>query len=94
MYQGNLFFLHPTAAGIIFVLFNAILIFGAHTQNSTALLVWMVLGGIEAAVYIIYIILLIISIVGLGASGGQFGSIIGALVAAIIIYAIIGEPKF
>merc|ERR1712243_202457 len=76
-------------AGIIFALIDAILIFGAHTQNSTALLVWMILGGIEAAVYIIYVILLIISLVTLGAAGGQYGAIIGAFVAALIVYAIL-----
>ena len=70
------------------------MIFGAHTQNSTALLVWMILGGIEAAVYIIYAILLIFHLVNFGAYVGQFGAGISdghlaVVVAAIIIYVIL-----
>merc|ERR1711976_1040143 len=77
--------------GIIFALINAILIFGAHTQNSTALLVWMILGGIEAAVYAVYVVLLIIGIVNLGDHeyADQFGGVIGVLAATLIIYAIL-----
>merc|ERR1711976_229797 len=76
-------------AGIIFALINAILIFGAHTRNSTALLVWMILGGIEAAVYAVYVVLHIISIVYLAEHeyADQFGGAIGALVVVLIIYA-------
>ena len=83
------FFLYPTVGGLIFAVVNAVLIFGAHTSNSTAILVWMVLGGIEAAVDIIYIILLIVAAVSLGAYAGQFGTAIGVIVAMIIIYAIL-----
>merc|ERR1712142_743031 len=64
------------ATGLIFAVVNGVLIFGAHTSNSTAILVWMVLGGIEAAVYIIYIIILIMGAVALGAHAGQFGAVI------------------
>ena len=83
------FFLYPIAAGLIFAVINAVLIFGAHTSNSTAILVWMVLGGIEAAIYIIFIIIVIVNLVSIGAYAGQFGSVIGILVATIIIYAIL-----
>jgi hypothetical protein len=77
------------ATGLIFAVINGVLIFGAHTSNSTAILVWMVLGGIEAVVYCIYIILLIMTAVTLGAHAGQFGSLIGLIVAHIIIDAIL-----
>jgi len=76
-------------AGLIFVVINAVLIYGAHTSNSTAILVWMVLGGIQAAVDCIYIILLIIYVVTLGAHAGQFGAVIGVIVVMIILYAIL-----
>jgi len=75
--------------GLIFAVVNAVLIFGAHTSNSTAILVWMVLGGIQAAVDCIYIILLIIYVVTLGAHAGQFGAVIGVIVVMIILYAIL-----
>jgi len=77
------------ATGLIFAVINGVLIFGAHTSNSTAILVWMVLGGIEAVIHCIFIILLIIHAVNLGAYAGQFGTAIGVIVAMIIIYAII-----
>jgi len=76
-------------SGLIFAVINAVLIYGAHTSNSTAILVWMVLGGIEAVIHCIFIILLIIHAVNLGAYAGQFGTAIGVIVAMIIIYAII-----
>ena len=67
------------------------MIFGAHTRNSTALLVWMILGGIEAAVYAVYVVLLIINILYLAEHeyADQFGGAIGAFVAALIVYAIL-----
>jgi len=76
-------------SGLIFAVINAVLIYGAHTSNSTAILVWMVLGGIEAVIYCIFIILLIIQAVYLGAHAGQFGAVIGVIIAMIIIHAIL-----
>ena len=89
MYQKKLFSLHPIAAGLIFALINAILIFGAHTQNSKAILIWMILGGIEAAVYAIYVILIIVGLVTLNPAPGQYGELLAVLIVALFVYAIL-----
>ena len=57
------------ANGIIGAVIHCILIFGAHTRNSTAILVWMVLAILSCIGYAIFAILGIAAIAGAGAVG-------------------------
>ena len=54
--------------GIIDVIIHCILIFGAHTRNSTAILVWMVLAILSCIGYVILVVLGVIAIADAGAA--------------------------
>ena len=57
------------ANGIIGAVIHCILIFGAHTRNSTAMLIWMVLAILSCIGYAIFATLGIAAIAGAGAVG-------------------------
>ena len=59
--------------GIICGLINCILVFGAHTRNSTAILVWIILAILSCIAYAIIAILGIAIIAGAGALGAAVG---------------------
>ena len=61
------------ASGIISGLIHCILVFGAHTRNSTAILVWMVLAILSCIGLAITAVLGIIGIAHLGAAGAAVG---------------------
>ena len=74
-------------SGIIGVIMNCILIFGAHTRNSTAILVWMILAILSCIGLAIICFLGIIAIdhiMGSGAGEEQF------VVATVLIVFMIG----
>ena len=50
-------FLYHTIEGIIGILINGLLVYGANARNSTAILVWIVLAVIES-VYLCLIVIL------------------------------------
>ena len=56
------------ANGIIGAVIHCILIFGAHTRNSTAILVWMVLAILSCIGYVILVVLGVIAIADAGAA--------------------------
>ena len=56
------------ASGIISGLIHCILVFGAHTRNSTAILVWMVLAILSCIGYVILVVLGVIAIADAGAA--------------------------
>ena len=57
------------AGGIMSGLIHCILVFGAHTRNSTAILVWMVLAILSCIGLAIMAILGIIGIAGIAHAG-------------------------
>ena len=69
--------------GIIGVIINCILIFGAHTRNSTAILVWMVLAILSCIGYAILTVLGVVAIAHAGAAGAG-GEAVGVAVVFII----------
>ena len=72
--------------GIIGVIINCILIFGAHTRNSTAILVWMVLAILSCIGYAILTVLGVVGIAHAGAAGAG-GEAVG-FVAIIVVFMI------
>ena len=64
---------------------SLILVYGAHTRNGTAILVWMVLVMINLVWIVIIVILAIITLVG-GASGSLIGLIV--IYIGLIFYVI------
>ena len=58
--------------GIIDVIIHCILIFGAHTRNSTAILVWMVLAILSCIGYVILVVLGVIAIADAGTAAVVF----------------------
>ena len=73
------------AQGVISCLISLILVYGAHTRNGTAILVWMVLVMINLVWIVIIVILAIIALVG-GASGSLIGLIV--IYIGLIFYVI------
>ena len=69
--------------GIIDVIIHCILIFGAHTRNSTAILVWMVLAILSCVGYAILTVLGVVAIAHAGAAGAG-GEAVGVAVVFII----------
>ena len=67
--------------GIIGALINGILVFGAYTRNSTAILVWMILGVLECIGLIVVVIITTIFLI----SGNATGIFLGGGIFAIII---------
>jgi len=80
------------AIGIIGAVIHCILIFGAHTRNSTAILVWMVLAILDCIGIAIVAILGIIGIasgMSLGMSGGHMaGQVVGVAVGFIVFWTV------
>ena len=62
--------------GIIGVIIHCILIFGAHTRNSTAILVWMVLAILSCIGYVILVVLGVIAIADAGAGAAAAGVVV------------------
>ena len=73
------------ASGIISGLIHCILVFGAHTRNSTAILVWMVLAIFSCIGLAIMAVLGIIGIAHLGAAGAAGGAV-GVGVVFIVFF--------
>merc|ERR1711997_872727 len=72
--------------GIICGLINCILVFGAHTRNSTAILVWIILAIISCIADAIFAIIVIAGIAGVGAfSAVVAADATGAAVAAGVV---------
>ena len=69
--------------GIIAAIIHCILIFGAHTRNRTAILVWMVLTILSCIGYAILAVLGVIGIVHAGESGAG-GDAVSVLVVFIV----------
>ena len=74
--------------GIIGVIIHCVLIFGAHTRNSTAILVWMVLAILSCIGLVIMAVLGIIGIAHLGAAGEVVGVVLIVLMIGIILFQI------
>ena len=74
--------------GIIGVIIHCVLIFGAHTRNSTAILVWMVLAILSSIGYAILAVLGVIAIAHAGAAVAAGG------VAVVFIIFMIGIILF
>ena len=72
--------------GIIGVIIHCVLVFGAHTRNSTAILVWMVLAILSCIGYAILTIFAVIAIAHAGAAGaaGAAGKAVGVVVVLIV----------
>ena len=72
--------------GIIAAIIHCILIFGAHTRNRTAILVWMVLTILSCIGYAILTIFAVIAIAHAGAAGaaGAAGKAVGVVVVLIV----------
>ena len=79
--------LYNIIGGIIGVLINGLLVFGAHTRNSTAILVWMVLAIIECIILGIVIVLFIIAITYAGFFHWIIALVV-AIYAGIILFII------
>ena len=62
--------------GIIGAVIHCILIFGAHTRNSTAILVWMVLAILSCIGYVILVVLGVIAIADAGAGAAAAGVVV------------------
>ena len=69
--------------GIIGVIIHCVLVFGAHTFNSTAILVWMVLAILSCIGYAILTIFAVIAIAHAGAAGAA-GEAVGVVVVLIV----------
>ena len=76
------------AGGIISGLIHCILVFGAHTRNSTAILVWMVLAILSCIGYVILTVIGVIVVVHAGAAGAAVG------VGVVLIVFMIGMILF
>ena len=70
--------------GIIGVIIDCILIFGAHTRNSTAILVWMILAILSCIGSAILAIFGVIEIAGAGAAAGAAGEAVGVAIVFIV----------
>ena len=78
------------AKGIIGVVIHCILIFGAHTRNSTAILVWMSLAILDCIGLAIMAILGIIGILEIGEKGFEFVQVLpGQSKGVAVGYAVI-----
>ena len=73
---------------IIGVIIHCVLIFGAHTRNSTAILVWMVLAVLSCIGYAILTILGVVAIARLNAYASAY-SAAGDAVAFIVVFIVI-----
>ena len=76
--------------GIIGVIIHCVLIFGAHTRNSTAILVWMVLAILSC---IGYAILAVVSVILIAVAGAEYGPG-GVVVLVVFIVFMIGIILF
>jgi len=74
---------------IISVIIHCVLIFGAHTRNSTAILVWMVLAILSCIAYAILTILGVLVIAHAGAAGAGGDAVAGIVVFIVIMIGII-----
>ena len=77
---------------IIGVIIHCVLIFGAHTRNSTAILVWMVLAVLSCIGYAILTILGVVAIARLNALSNAYASAAGAAgdaVAGVVVFIVI-----
>jgi hypothetical protein len=70
--------------GIIGVIIHCILIFGAHTRNSTAILVWMVLAILSCIGYAILAIFGVIAIAHAGAGAGEAVGVVAVFIVFMI----------
>jgi hypothetical protein len=70
--------------GIIGVIIHCVLIFGAHTRNSTAILVWMVLAILSCIGYAILAVMGVIAIAGHAGAAGAAGDTVGVVVVFIV----------
>ena len=70
------------------VIIHCVLIFGAHTRNSTAILVWMVLAVLSCIGYAILTVLGVVAIARLNAYASAY-SAAGDAVAFIVVFIVI-----
>ena len=70
--------------GIIGVIIHCVLVFGAHTRNSTAILVWMVLAILSCIGYAILAVFGVIAIAGHAGAAGAAGETLGVVVVFIV----------
>ena len=71
---------------IIGVIIHCVLIFGAHTRNSTAILVWMVLAILSCIGYAILAVLAVVVVAHAGAAGAAGDAV--TMVVVLIIFMI------
>jgi len=76
--------------GIIGVIIHCVLIFGAHTRNSTAILVWMVLAILSCIGYAILVVLgvIVLGDFRAGAGGDGLGVVFIPVMIGIILFQI------
>ena len=79
-----------TINGIIGVIIHCVLIFGAHTRNSTAILVWMVLAILSCIGYAILVVLgvIVLGDFRAGAGGDGLGVVFIPVMIGIILFQI------
>ena len=70
--------------GIIAAIIHCILIFGAHTRNRTAILVWMVLTILSCIGYAILAVFGVIAIAGHAGAAGAAGETLGVVIVFIV----------
>merc|ERR1711988_1881933 len=84
--SGNGGWLQFIISGIIGALINALLVYGAHTRSSQAILVWIILAIIECIIIAVLAILAVVYVVAHGEIGV---ALIGVIIfAAMIIFTI------
>ena len=78
---------HGIINGIIGVIIHCVLIFGAHTRNSTAILVWMILAVLSCIGDAIMAIFGVLAIAHAGAAGaGGAGETVGAVAVFLVFF--------
>ena len=82
--------------GLIGAIIDCVLVFGAHTRNSTAILVWMILQILYCIVYTIFAIFVIAAIAGAGVVGAVVApdaagaaAVAGVLVGVAVVFIIL-----
>ena len=75
--------------GIIGVIIHCVLIFGAHTRNSTAILVWMVLAILSCIGYAILAVLAVVVVAHAGAAGAAGDAVTVVVVLIVFMIGII-----
>ena len=74
---------------IIGVIIHCVLIFGAHTRNSAAILVWMVLAILSCIGYAILAVLAVVLVAHAGAAGAAGDAVTVVVVLIVFMIGII-----